>query len=156
MKTYRFTYSSILNANPNEIFKWHQDKDALIKLTPKNLIEITKYSTISEGNELHFKIKFMFGLFKINWIAKIVDVIKGREFSDLQIKGPFKYWYHRHLFIETSNRDECLMKDQIDFLLPGGRIINFLLRIFVVRNLKTMFEKRHSALKHSLMYSSSK
>ena len=82
-----------------------------------NKVDIIKYSSIADGNELHLEIKVFFGLFKINWIAKIENVIKEKEFSDLQIKGPFKFWHHRHAFIAAKSADECIMEDQINFIL---------------------------------------
>ena len=113
---------------------------------PKNLIDILKYSSIAEGNELHFKIKVFFGIFKLNWVAKIEKVIPGKEFSDIQIKGPFKYWRHRHIFKQLESGNKCLMKDQIEFILFGGSIINFLLKPIVIKNLKGTFQSRHGKL----------
>jgi len=150
MKANSFNYSSTIKVSPKDLYNWHEDKEALTKLMPRNLIDIIKYSSIAEGNELHFKIKVFFGILKINWVAKIENVIKGKEFSDLQIKGPFKYWYHRHIFLEAKNSNECIMKDKIDFLLPGGFIINFLFKPIVIRNIKSMFKIRHSKLRDAL------
>ena len=145
-----FNYSSKIKVSPACAYNWHESKDALIKLMPKNLIDIIKYSSIADGNELHLEIKVFFGLFKINWIAKIENVIKEKEFSDLQIKGPFKFWHHRHVFIAAKSADECIMEDQINFILPGGLIINFLFKPLAIWNLKRMFKMRHIKLKNAL------
>ena len=150
MKTNFFSYSSKINLPPNEVYNWHESREAINQLMPKNLIDILKYSSIAEGNELHFKIKVFFGIFKLNWVAKIEKVIRGKEFSDIQIKGPFKYWRHRHIFKRLENGKKCLMKDQIEFVLFGGSIINFLLKPIVIKNLKATFQSRHGKLSEAI------
>jgi len=150
LKTNFFSYSSKINLPPNEVYNWHESREAINQLMPKNLIDILKYSSIAEGNELHFKIKVFFGIFKLNWVAKIEKVIRGKEFSDIQIKGPFKYWRHRHIFKRLENGKKCLMKDQIEFVLFGGSIINFLLKPIVIKNLKSTFQARHSKLREGI------
>tara|TARA_Y100000766_G_scaffold91202_1_gene77596 strand:+ start:117 stop:578 length:462 start_codon:yes stop_codon:yes gene_type:complete len=150
LKTNFFSYSSKINLPPNEVYNWHESREAINQLMPKNLIDILKYSSIAEGNELHFKIKVFFGIFKLNWVAKIEKVIRGKEFSDIQIKGPFKYWRHRHIFKRLENEKKCLMKDQIEFVLFGGSIINFLLKPIVIKNLKSTFQTRHSKLREAI------
>ena len=70
---------------------------------------------------------------------------QGREFSDRQIKGPFKVWKHRHLFL-NSDSEGCLMRDEIEFMMPGGKLIHSALSPFVVSKLRKVFGYRHQIL----------
>ena len=78
MKANSFNYSSTIKVSPKDLYNWHEDKEALTKLMPRNLIDIIKYSSIAEGNELHFKIKVFFGVLTLIRVAQVESVFKGR------------------------------------------------------------------------------
>lgn len=130
------------------LYNWHDCRESMEKLIDPRKAIISKYEKINNGNLLNLKLKLIFGLIKINWIAEIRDVIYGEEFTDFQIKGPFKYWLHRHYFKPSDNQEYCLMRDEISFSLPGGKLVNFIFGKIVLCELKSVFKARHKVLKN--------
>ena len=130
------------------LFKWHDCKESMEKLIDPRKAIISKYENISNGNLLNLKLKLLFGLIKINWIAEIRDVIHGQEFTDIQMEGPFKYWSHRHYFEPSVNKKYTIMRDEINFSLPGGNMVNCIFGKFILWELKRVFQARHKVLKN--------
>ena len=49
----------------------------------------------------------------------------GREFSDVQISGPFKSWTHGHR-MTPDGANACTLEDRIEYELPLGALGNCL------------------------------
>ena len=130
------------------LFKWHDCRESMEKLIDPRKAIISKYENINDGNLLNLKLKLLFGLIKINWVAEIRNVIYGKEFTDIQVKGPFKYWLHRHCFKLSENQEYSLMIDEISFTLPGGKLVNIIFGKLFLRELKSVFKARHKVLKN--------
>jgi len=73
--------------------------------------------------------------FRSRWIARITEFEWNHYFADVQDKGPFKSWHHRHEF-KAENRDRVegtLIRDVIEYDVgfgPLGSLVN----LFLVRN----------------------
>lgn len=86
--------------------------------------------------------------FRVRWIARITEFEWNHDFADVQDKGPFKQWHHRHEFL-TDTRDGVsgtLVRDVIDYevgLGPLGAVANSL---FVERQMRTTFAQRQQLL----------
>jgi ligand-binding SRPBCC domain-containing protein len=86
--------------------------------------------------------------FRAQWIARITEFEWNHHFADVQDKGPFKRWHHRHEFTaETRNGVKgTLVRDAIDYKVgfgPLGRIANAL---FVRRQMENTFSQRQDLL----------
>ncbi len=86
--------------------------------------------------------------FRAQWIALIVEFELNRYFSDIQKKGPFREWRHRHDFLpgERSGSSGTIVRDTIDYDVGfgfAGRIAN---QLFVRRTFDAMFAHRQSVL----------
>jgi len=66
-------------------------------------------------------------------------------FADIQRKGPFAYWYHRHLFCPLSD-STTLMTDEIEYKLPAGFLGDVFGNWIVQGRLQKMFDYRHRAV----------
>ena len=80
-----------------KVAEFHQDSLALKKLTPFPIfVQVHKQEPLGEGSISDFTM--WLGPFPVRWIAqhKSVDPLCG--FTDVQIRGPFSYWEHRHTF----------------------------------------------------------
>ena len=140
-----FRIETPLPAPAATVYAWHEDPEALELLSPDSAgIEILKPAEIKVGEVAHLRVPLFPGLMKIDWLAEIDFVQPGLEFRDLQVKGPFRRWYHRHQFIPQSSG--CLMRDEVEFLLPGGIILHHLGKAFVHAQLSKMFSYRHQKL----------
>jgi NAD dependent epimerase/dehydratase family enzyme/ligand-binding SRPBCC domain-containing protein len=102
-----------------------------------------------EGSLLRFKVKQ--GPLFIEWRARHVDFIPGREFTDIQEKGPFAQWKHVHK-ITDENGGRSILEDCVDYRLPFALDINPLARHVISSKVEQMFEYRHAILLHDLQY----
>ena len=62
-------------------------------------------------------------------------------FTDTQIRGPYRYWVHRHRFEETSVG--TLVADDITYRVPGGALVN---RLYVAGELRRIFAYRETRI----------
>jgi ligand-binding SRPBCC domain-containing protein len=91
---------------------------------------------------------FPYLLFRAAWTACITEFEWNHHFADVQQKGPFKSWHHRHEFA-TQTRDGVngtIIRDIIDYevgLRFLGRIANAL---FLRRQIESTFAQRQQAL----------
>jgi uncharacterized protein (TIGR01777 family) len=114
-------------------------------------IQITgRYEPPHPGSFLSFKIKN--GPIFISWLAKHESFKGSRQFADIQINGPFKYWKHRHVFVPDKDIG-CILQDQIEYALPFN-----LHKIQIITNilenlLSRLFTFRHETTKYDLRLS---
>ena len=81
----------------------------------------------------------------IRWRTKITCWEPPFRFIDEQIRGPYRLWRHLHTVEEDA--DGCMVRDQVDYAVPGGRWGGTLLHALMVRrDVHRIFEYRRSAL----------
>ncbi|MBX9667088.1 MAG: TIGR01777 family oxidoreductase [Candidatus Obscuribacterales bacterium] len=109
-------------------------------------------ASVAEGSRAVLTINS--GPLALEWTAEHHDVEPGKEFSDRQINGPFKYWDHRHKF-EQIEGGGCLLEDRIEFELPASFITH--VGVDLIREkLKRMFEYRHSVTERDVLLKKTK
>lgn len=82
------------------------------------------------------------------WIARIVEFEWNHYFADVQQKGPFKSWHHRHEFL-ADTRDGIagtLVRDVIDYEVGFGPLGVLANDLFIASQMRTMFAARQKAL----------
>ena len=66
------------------------------------------------------------------WLVEHRDYVEGRQFRDLQLKGPFARWEHTHRF-EPDGPERCRVIDEIDVrapqVLPQGKRLDSLVQL---------------------------
>ena len=86
---------------------------------------------------------------RIRWVAKIVEHRPpdgaGAAFVDEQEAGPFASWRHEHLF-EALGPNSTRLTDRITYRVPLGPLGLVADRLFVRRQLVSMFRHRHAVL----------
>ena len=82
------------------------------------------------------------------WIARITEFEWNRYFADVQAKGPFKSWHHRHEFVaETRNGvSGTLVRDVIDYEVGFGFAGVVTNAVFVRRQMQATFAQRQQVL----------
>ena len=101
-----------------------------------------RWRLAGEGSEITLSFRpFPLAPFRLRWIASIEEFVWGRSFVDLQIKGPFAYWRHRH----TVERDGSgtLLRDEIEYEPPFDRLGETANRRFLRRQIERTFSYRH-------------
>jgi len=86
--------------------------------------------------------------FRAQWIALIIEFEWNHHFADIQKKGPFKRFKHRHEFsAETRNGvSGTIIRDAIEYDPGFGVAGSLAQKLFIARTLKQTFEYRQKTL----------
>lgn len=139
---YTLTSEQWLPRPRDEVFGFFADARRLQDLTPPFLnFHVVTPSPIEM--RAHTKIEYRLRLHGIplHWQSEISEWNPPDDFVDRQIKGPYRMWHHRHSFEERDGG--TLVRDTVDYSVPGGRLIHWLL---VRQNLRRIFNYRSSQL----------
>lgn len=119
----------------------------LSKITPDDMgftvLSDLRDEPIYEGMIIDYTVSPILGI-PLQWRTKITQVDNLKSFTDLQEKGPYKYWNHFHEFI--PNADGVLMKDTVDYELPWGVLGAIAHHTFVRKKLESIFDFRYRVL----------
>ncbi|MCT3776220.1 SRPBCC family protein [Elizabethkingia anophelis] len=136
-----------LNCNIEEVWDFFSSPLNLSKITPQDMkftvLSDLKNTPIYEGMEIDYLVSPVLGI-PLKWKTRITQVNYQKSFTDLQAKGPYRYWNHYHEFIE--NDKGVLMKDSVDYELPFGLLGKLAHSLFVHNRLKSIFEFRYNFL----------
>ena len=140
--TNTYSLKTRIAAPAEEVFDWHSRPGALERLLPpwRKIRVIHRDSSLDIGSRVHLQIGL--GPFKITWIVEHKNCLPKREFVDAQVKGPFKYWRHRHLFhaIDAKN---CEMEDVLHYTPPAGALGRLVANRLLQKDLARGFTYRH-------------
>jgi len=130
----------------NEVFDFFSDEQNLEELTPPLLnFKVQGKSTekIQEGTKIYYKLKIR-GI-PARWTSLITNWEPMTQFADVQIKGPYSKWYHRHIFSTLAGG--VLIEDKVIYRLPFSRYGGNLLNWFIRKDIKTIFSYRRNRIK---------
>jgi ligand-binding SRPBCC domain-containing protein len=84
----------------------------------------------------------------LRWTSRIEEWEPGCGFVDRQLRGPYALWHHRHRF--ESQGSGTLVRDEVDYALPLGRLGDLAHPLFVRRDLERIFAFRQEAVQRAL------
>ena len=145
MRTYKFIKQSEIDAPIEKVFAFHEKPQVLMELTPPwERMEVIQFAgSIKPGTRTILKTSI--GPLPQLWEAEHVEYDPPRLFADVQRRGPFAYWYHKHRF-ESTERGTTMMIDEIEYALPMGWFGNLFGGAFVRAKLQKVFDYRHRIL----------
>jgi len=90
---------------------------------------------------------FPFLPIRAQWIARITEFEWNHHFADVQDKGPFKDWHHRHEFVSEARADVAgtLVRDVIDYEVGFG-FLGAIGNGFIRRQMENTFAQRQKTL----------
>ena len=145
--SFRLTASQILPAGLTRVFSFFEDPHNLAYITPPWLefrLLDDGGGRAFEGVEFKYTIKWL-GL-RIPWRSRIVDYHPPREFTDIQVVGPYRKWVHVHTFHPASDGGKTVMRDNVDYRLPFG-LAGRLANVWIVeKQLRDIFTYRSSRI----------
>jgi uncharacterized protein (TIGR01777 family) len=142
------TFESTIPTAPEQLFAWHALPGAFERLSPPwQKIEVQQPAPLDNGSQARLRLKK--GPFWFSWLAEHRDVLPGRGFTDEQVSGPFARWVHRHEF-EPAAAGGSLLRDRIDYTLPGGAMGRLFADRSVARDLESTFAYRHATTARDL------
>ncbi|MBM4175810.1 MAG: SRPBCC family protein [Ignavibacteria bacterium] len=143
---HHITKSLSLKTDVEKIFAFHLNPKNLRLILPRYpLIKIISISHSPLQKESEIKIKLnVLPFVGVNWVIVIESIIENKLIVDIQKKGPFKYWKHKHKF-ENLFDGTTIMTDEIAFEIGFG-IIGKILSPIIKSQIEKMFESRHNKM----------
>ncbi|HEY0080352.1 MAG TPA: SRPBCC family protein [Pyrinomonadaceae bacterium] len=137
-----FNKESIIRARPERVFAFHELPDALNRLTPSwepsRIVE--RASSLRVGGRAIVETRIL-GVFPVRFVAEHTAYDPPRMFEDVQVRGPFRRWRHRH--IVEPHPEGAVLRDEIEYEPPLGFLGRWAARFLVVPRLRQLFEHRH-------------
>lgn len=139
----KIQYSSLINAPLAAVWAFHERPEAIHLLTPPEtpLVIEERSGGLETGSRIVFRVTHL----KVRWVAEHTEYAYQKLFADRQVEGPFRSWYHRHLF--TAEGEQTRLIDDIEFSLPGAPVTDWLAGWAVKIQLRAMFRYRHAVTK---------
>lgn len=138
-----------LPVSAQALFDWHARPGAFWRLAPpwETMSLVRQQGSIQDGDVLVFRVHQ--GPVKLTWEAHHDSFIPGRQFRDVQKRGPFSRWAHTHGFEPGPTQETSWLDDRIEYRLPLHPL-SAIAQPFVRRMLDRMFTFRHERTMNDL------
>jgi ligand-binding SRPBCC domain-containing protein len=136
----------IIPASLEKVWEYFCDPKNLNQITPPHMnFDILSGGDVKmyEGQLIEYRIEFVRGL-RSRWLTEISHVRECDYFVDEQRMGPYRFWYHEHLFGQTPAGTR--MTDRVSYAIPAGFLGDILNRIWIGRRLEQIFEYRRKII----------
>lgn len=141
----RLERSQIIPAGIDEVWAFFSNPHNLARITPDSMsfsIVDAPERDLKLHDVIHYRLRVA-GI-PIRWVSEITEWNEGVSFVDLQIRGPYRLWHHRHSFEQTP--DGIRMTDEVDYELPLGALGELVAGWFVERQLEQIFAHRERVI----------
>jgi ligand-binding SRPBCC domain-containing protein len=123
------------------VFAFFKDPRNLEHLTPPWLgFKVLEASDpeVRFGTRIRYRLH-LYGL-RLRWESRIAEFVENESFADEQLIGPYRRWYHRHVFTEVEGG--VAIEDTVDYALPLGVLGRLVHAVAVRRQLAAIFDYR--------------
>jgi ligand-binding SRPBCC domain-containing protein len=127
----------------DEVFGFFAQAANLERITPPWLgfrLLATEPAEMGLGTIIEYRLRLH--RIPLRWISRIERWEPGRAFEDVQVKGPYRVWRHRHEFRTAGGG--TLVQDHVRYALPLGPLGELAHSMFVERDLARIFAFRHA------------
>jgi ligand-binding SRPBCC domain-containing protein len=134
---------TLIDAPIGDVFAFFSRAANLVAITPADMaftIVTPGELTMERGLTIDYRIGI--GGVSLNWRTGIEEWVPGERFADAQHKGPYRCWYHEHMF--RADGDRTLMEDRVWYAMPLGPLGRIVHAFKVRRMLQRIFEYRTS------------
>ncbi|CAI8056558.1 hypothetical protein GBAR_LOCUS30816 [Geodia barretti] len=138
MRDFRFNSQVILQHPREQVFEFFSQAENLNFLTPpwvRFSILTPPPIEMKTGTLIQYRIR-VHGI-PIRWDSEITQWDPPFRFQDTQRRGPYSQWVHSHIFEEVP--EGTLVIDEVEYRVPGGRLVNWL---YVAAELRRIFNHR--------------
>jgi ligand-binding SRPBCC domain-containing protein len=146
MSTYRLVREQTIDRPLDEVFAFFADARNLETLTPTLL----RFEILTPGDiEMRVGAIIQYALrvhgLPIHWTTAITVWNPPFEFVDVQLRGPYVLWHHRHTFEAVG--ESTHMIDEVNYRLPLGWVGRAMHRVMVRGDLEAIFDFREQTVK---------
>jgi ligand-binding SRPBCC domain-containing protein len=141
MKTFCLIREQLVPRPLVEVFAFFENPENLGTLTPPSMAMIILTPgpmVMKTGMVIDYAVRIV-GL-RHRWTSLIAAYDPPHGFADVQLKGPYSFWHHTHLFRETDGG--TLIRDEVRYILPFGIIGRWIGGPVVRRQLQRIFNYR--------------
>ena len=145
MRTHVLERSQRVPLNVDDAFAFYGDSDNLERITPPWLrfrILDPRPEALSAGARLEYSL--VLHRFPIRWTTEIRIWEPPRHFVDLQVRGPYRLWEHKHTFEPVEGG--TVIADRVRYAIPYGPLGALAHVAFVRRDLRRIFDYRRDAV----------
>jgi ligand-binding SRPBCC domain-containing protein len=133
----------------DEVFEFFAQAPNLERITPPWLgFALTTQTPLHMTAGTLIEYRLHLHRLPLKWVSRIELWEPGRAFVDVQIKGPYRLWHHRHEFQPAGAG--TLVRDHVSYALPLGPLGELAHSLFVERDLARIFAFRHGAVEQLL------
>ncbi len=136
-----------LNCDIETAWEFFSSPHNLSKITPSDMGFIVMSDLgdepIYKGMEIDYIVSPLLKI-PMKWKTIITKVEFQKNFTDLQAKGPYKYWSHFHE-LEVNDKG-VLVKDTVSYEMPFGFLGTIAHTLFVKSKLNSIFNYRYQFL----------
>jgi uncharacterized protein len=145
--TENFVKRTRVEAPAELVMAWHARPGALERILPPwEKLRIVEWNRdLRDGARAVFTVNI--GGLPRTWVADHFGYIEGRQFCDVQPKGPFAYWRYVHK-ADPDGPNACYYEDNIEYRLPFGTAGSMLGGRYVRERLERIYAYRHATVKH--------
>jgi ligand-binding SRPBCC domain-containing protein len=124
----------------SDVFAFFAAPGNLARITPSWLgfRLLTERPTMAAGAVLDYRI--LWGGVPLAWRTYVREYDPPYRFVDVQVRGPYARWEHRHLFLEE--RGGTWVEDRVTYRLPLGPVGRLVHALLVRRQLARIWEHR--------------
>jgi ligand-binding SRPBCC domain-containing protein len=143
MTTFRFEAEQVIPRPRATMFPFFADAFNLQAITPPWLdfrIVTPQPIVMAVGTLIDYRLR-VHGL-PLRWRTRIAEWNPPSHFADEQLRGPYRLWYHEHMFEPVQGGTR--MRDRVRYAVWGGRLVN---RLLVRRDIERIFAYRTAALR---------
>jgi len=128
-----------------EVFAFFAEPASLERLTPPafRLRLLNRTVTMTTGAVLDFRLRWL-GIVPLRWRAFVREWDPPFRFVDVQVRGPYARWEHRHRFLEEGGG--TWVEDRVTYRLPLGLLGRAAHALVVERQLRELWAYRHQQL----------
>ena len=128
-----------------DVFALFAEPTALERLTPPafRLRLVNRGVKMTAGAVLDFRLRWL-GVVPLRWRAFVREWDPPFRFVDVQVRGPYARWEHRHRFLEEGGG--TWVEDRVTYRLPAGPLGQAAHALLVKRQLRELWDYRHQQL----------
>lgn len=145
MKVHTITTEIWLPRPREEIFAFFSDAANLEILTPPWLhFRILTPLPVAMRSQAEIEYCIRWRGIPLSWRTCISVWEPPHRFIDQQVRGPYRQWIHEHTFTEVQGG--TLMRDRVDYAVPGWFLEPLLHAAIVAPDIERIFMYRHKKM----------